>query len=93
LITVRPSLDLMDTPKNLYDETGGVYGGQTPSLRPRVQAGCSATGHRDEEKEIQTDYRFMASIAKTILEGHGGRIWAEAVPNKGSVFSFTLPKQ
>ena len=33
------------------------------------------------------------SIAKTIIEGHGGRIWAENGPAKGSVFSFTLPKQ
>lgn len=33
------------------------------------------------------------SIAKTIIEAHGGRIWAESIPAKGSVFSFTLPKQ
>lgn len=32
------------------------------------------------------------AIAKTIIEGHGGRIWAENGPVKGSVFSFTLPK-
>jgi signal transduction histidine kinase len=32
------------------------------------------------------------SIAKTIIEAHGGRIWAESAPAKGSVFSFTLPK-
>jgi len=32
------------------------------------------------------------SIAKTIIEGHGGWIWAESIPAKGSTFSFTLPK-
>jgi signal transduction histidine kinase len=32
------------------------------------------------------------SIARGIIEAHGGRIWVETRPGHGSVFSFTLPK-
>jgi signal transduction histidine kinase len=33
------------------------------------------------------------SIAKRTVEANGGKIWVESVHEKGSVFSFTLPKQ
>jgi two-component system phosphate regulon sensor histidine kinase PhoR len=31
------------------------------------------------------------AIAKHIVQGHGGRIWAESVEGRGSTFSFSLP--
>jgi two-component system sensor kinase FixL len=31
------------------------------------------------------------SISRTIVEAHGGRIWAEPAPGGGTVFRFTLP--
>jgi signal transduction histidine kinase len=31
------------------------------------------------------------AISRSIIEAHGGRLWAESTPDRGSVFQFTLP--
>ncbi|MGB6692074.1 MAG: ATP-binding protein [Terracidiphilus sp.] len=31
------------------------------------------------------------AISRSIIEAHGGRLWAESIVNQGSVFQFTLP--
>jgi signal transduction histidine kinase len=31
------------------------------------------------------------AITRSIIEAHGGRIWADSVEGQGTTFSFTLP--
>jgi signal transduction histidine kinase len=33
------------------------------------------------------------AISRTIVEAHGGRLWAAAKPERGATFHFTLPTE
>ena len=53
----------------------------------------------EEFEQIETSYtrRFSGtglglSLAKTLVELHGGRIWIESKPGNGSRFSFSVPR-
>jgi len=32
------------------------------------------------------------SISRSVVESHGGRLWATGAPASGAIFQFTLPR-
>ncbi len=47
---------------------------------------------RQVEKRGRRALGLGLYISRSIVESHGGRMWAESVPGEGSVFRFTLPR-
>ena len=67
--------------------------GQQPAVEEHLEArGEPRTKHRGARTKRSTDGIGLGlSIAKTIVEAHGGNIWLSSLPGKGCTFYFTIP--
>lgn len=69
---------------SVHDEGGGIKADLLPHLFERYRrGGVKSAGHGTG---------LGLSIARSIVEQHGGRIWARSKEGQGSTFYFTLPR-
>jgi signal transduction histidine kinase len=69
------------------DEGPGI----TPEDQARLFAAYGRAGPKKTAGERSTGLGL--SIARLIVEAHGGRIWIESTPGHGATFLFSLPDQ
>ena len=69
---------------SVTDRGPGIPPEEIPNLFQRYYRGAAA---RDRDGGLG----LGLYIARTLVEAHGGRIWVESEPGKGSTFSFSLP--
>ncbi len=64
-----------------------------PGIAPSDQARIFEEFHQVDNTSTRkkSGTGLGLSISKRIVEMHGGRIWVDSTPGKGSIFSFTIP--
>jgi len=69
-----------------------------PSRSPTTGRGCRARGRSDLREVLSRPSRPRSrlglglAICQGIVKAHGGRIWAQNLPEGGVAFLFTLPR-
>ena len=82
-VTVRITRDGPRGMVSVVDRGVGIPAEDIPRLFNRFSRASTATGVEG--------LGLGLFITRLIVEAHGGRIWCESEPGKGSAFYFTLP--
>jgi len=62
-----------------------------PGIPPESLSRIFERFYKVDRARGQSGTGLGLAIARHIVEGHGGRIWAESTPGHGATFRFTLP--
>jgi signal transduction histidine kinase len=65
--------------------------GIAPDIKDRVFEPLEQI-YKAEHKEVPQRTGLGLAICKAVIQHHGGKIWVESEPDKGSIFYFTLPQ-
>ncbi|TAK27192.1 MAG: PAS domain S-box protein [Chloroflexota bacterium] len=84
-VLVALSVGTGEVTTSVSDQGIGIESEELPYVFERYRRAPSALGR-------QEGLGLGLYITKGLVEAHGGRIWAESEPGKGSAFHFTLPQ-
>ncbi|HIC95559.1 TPA: HAMP domain-containing protein [Candidatus Bipolaricaulota bacterium] len=93
----RITISVADRPEEVLvsvTDTGkGISPEELPYIFERFYRGGGSLSHRAAPRGRGRGGAGLGlAIAKGLVEAHGGRIWAESEPGKGTKVSFALPK-
>jgi signal transduction histidine kinase len=81
-VKVLAELDGDELAVSVSDHGAGIRADQLPRVFDRFWS---------ERRNERRGSGLGLSIAKGIVEAHGGRIWVRSEPDRGSTFTFTVP--
>jgi PAS domain S-box-containing protein len=90
MISVDVSWDDDEITINVKDNGPGIPEAEIPRVFEHLFRGRAAV--RDPNNPVEGTGLGL-SLAKTVIEQHGGRLWVESEENTGSTFYFTLPRE